>query len=118
MFFRLVLSDEVFFFFLFCFELLLCCLLVQFSHLLVPQQSCYCQLNHPMEDITDRYGRVSIEDDEEVGLVIEQPEESDVPTSMQWCFVGRFLTNRMINRHSMKTTLAMIWRPIRGVSPH
>ena len=68
-----------------------------------------------MEDITDRYGRVSIDDDEEAGLVIEQPEESDVPTSMQWCLVGRFLTDRMINRHSMKNTLAAKWRPVRGV---
>ena len=68
-----------------------------------------------MEDITDRYERVSIDDDEEAGLVIEQPEESDVPTSMQWCLVGRFLTDRMINRHSMKNTLAAIWRLVRGV---
>ncbi|XWS61688.1 hypothetical protein CRYUN_Cryun07bG0147300 [Craigia yunnanensis] len=36
-------------------------------------------------------------------------------TSFQWSLVGRFLTDRPINFVAMKNTLALIWRPVKGV---
>ena len=62
----------------------------------------YSHPNYPMKVITNLYRRVSLNEDEEGGLVFEHVEEREVHSSKQWCLVGRFLTDRLINSHAMK----------------
>ncbi|KAH9705864.1 CCHC-type domain-containing protein [Citrus sinensis] len=61
---------------------------------------------------------MSIEDEEEDGLIIEGEDIDDgnkVNIDYRCCLVGRFLTDKVINFAAMKNTMASLWRPGKGV---
>ena len=64
---------------------------------------------------TDLYDKISIEDEEESGLVVDQGENELAQEKLKWRLVGRFLIDRVINSQAMKDTLSKIWRPVKGV---
>ncbi|KAL4361670.1 hypothetical protein GQ457_04G031690 [Hibiscus cannabinus] len=58
---------------------------------------------------------LSIADEENSEIQVENESLQD-GLSFENCFVGLFLTDSVIHFHSMKTTLANVWRPLGGVS--
>ncbi|EEF41191.1 conserved hypothetical protein [Ricinus communis] len=62
-----------------------------------------------------QYAKISLEDEEEGGLVFEDIGNANQAPEYQWSLVGRFLTDRAINFLAMKNTLASLWRPVKGV---
>ncbi|XP_048226990.1 uncharacterized protein LOC125369194 [Ricinus communis] len=61
-----------------------------------------------------QYAKISLEDEEEGGLVFEDIGNANQAPEYQWSLVGRFLTDRAINFLAMKNTLASLWRPVKG----
>ncbi|XWS62033.1 hypothetical protein CRYUN_Cryun07bG0176100 [Craigia yunnanensis] len=57
---------------------------------------------------------MSLEEEEEAGLMLEDISDEAAVTDFQWCLAGQFLTDRVINLMAMKNTLASIWRPVKG----
>ena len=49
------------------------------------------------------------------GLVISAEEAPVKVHSTRLCLLGKFLSDKAVNFNSMKTTLATLWRPMRGV---
>ena len=68
-----------------------------------------------MDQLTQQCNRISISDEVESGLVVDQGVEEAERDKLKWRLVGRFLTDRTVNFHAMKTTLSTIWRPVKGV---
>ena len=66
------------------------------------------------ESVEDLCANMSLDDEEDV-LVLEDISDETAQVDFQWCLVGRFLTDRVINPTAMKNTLASIWRPVKGV---
>ncbi|XWS39750.1 hypothetical protein CRYUN_Cryun18bG0081100 [Craigia yunnanensis] len=64
--------------------------------------------------VEDLYVNMSLEE-EENSIVLEDISEGSFAIDFQWCLVGRFLTDRVINLMAIKNTLASIWRPVKGV---
>ena len=66
-----------------------------------------------MELLTNHCEKISIEDEDEdeSGLVLEQGEnEVEVEQEkLKWRLVGRFLTDRVIHSHVMKSVLGQDW---------
>ncbi|XP_074347634.1 uncharacterized protein LOC141686500 [Apium graveolens] len=65
--------------------------------------------------IEEEYANLSINDEDEGGLILEEAGE-DVPTTeFDLCLVGSFVTTRKINFVAMQDTLSAIWRPVKGI---
>ncbi|KAJ9152643.1 hypothetical protein P3X46_026189 [Hevea brasiliensis] len=60
--------------------------------------------------------RLSLEEEEEGGLVLYEETGSEGKETQGLCLVGRFYTERNINFMEMKQTMASLWRPRSGVS--
>ncbi|XP_058746288.1 uncharacterized protein At4g02000-like [Vicia villosa] len=56
------------------------------------------------------------EDREEEGFCFDLDEEGDEVGDLSWCLVGRFLCDRPIHLNSMRSKVADIWSPVKGVS--
>lgn len=66
--------------------------------------------------ITNAYANISIDDEEESGLILEAEAVARAPNlALKWCLVGRFLTDKVINVTAMKNSLASLWRPVKGI---
>ena len=63
----------------------------------------------------DAYAQLSIEDEDESGLILEDVVDGSNNIDFHCCLIGRFLTDSPINLMAMKNTLAFIQRPIKGV---
>lgn len=68
-----------------------------------------------VEDINDRMATMRIEDEENEGLCFGD-EAEEVSNKFELCLVGRFLTEKNLNIRAMKSKLADIWRPVRGIN--
>ena len=69
-------------------------------------------------DVCNAYENVSIEEEDEGGLIVEGDdvdEGEETKIDFQYCLVGRFLTNKVINFSAMKNTMASLSRPGKGV---
>lgn len=65
--------------------------------------------------IMDEYANLSINDDDEEGLILpEIPENNQVINYSLW-LVGCFLNQKKTNFGAMRDTLSTIWRPVKGV---
>nr|DAD49163.1 TPA_asm: hypothetical protein HUJ06_019100 [Nelumbo nucifera] len=58
---------------------------------------------------------LSLMDEEEEELILEQGTESESLVRYDMCLVGCFLTDRSINFNVTKHRMASIWRPRKGV---
>ena len=47
---------------------------------------------------------------------MEKNGSEGLVTDSALCLVGRFLTDRSINNQAMKSTLAALWRSVKGMS--
>ena len=47
-----------------------------------------------MESLMNLYEKITIKDEDESGLVIEQDEQEAIQSKSKWCLVGKFLTDR------------------------
>lgn len=64
----------------------------------------------------DNFTLVNYGDDDE-GLIMEDVSEGgdSFQDVFKWCLVGYFLTDKPINFAAMRTTLASLWQPVKGV---
>lgn len=67
------------------------------------------------KDLEETYANLSLNNEEDEGLVLEDIPESDEAEGLERCLVGRFLTNKKVNFVAMQDTLSSIWRPVKGV---
>lgn len=65
--------------------------------------------------IEEGYANLSINDEDDEGLILEEINEDAGITDLGLCLVGSFMTNRRINFMAMQDTIAAIWRPVKGV---
>lgn len=65
--------------------------------------------------IEEDYANMSLNDEGDEGLILEETNVEVAKTDLSFCLVGSFLTNRKINFQAMQDTLASIWRPVKGV---
>ena len=63
----------------------------------------------------EQWSNITLKEEEEGGLVLKDEENLNIKSEIWWCLVGCFLTDRDINIATMKSTLASMWRPIKGV---
>lgn len=66
----------------------------------------------------DRYAKVTLDDDGDVGLEILEPQMENSPgtnVDLRWATVGRFLADKHIKVEAMQQVLASVWRPVKGV---
>ena len=69
-------------------------------------------------EINRGYANISIEGEDEGGLIVVGDEEIDdgkERIDSRFCLVGRFLMDEVINFAAMKHTMASLWRPGNGV---
>ena len=69
-------------------------------------------------DINRGYANISIEGEDEGGLIVAGDEEIDdgkERIDSRFCLVGRFLMDEVINFAAMKHTMASLWRTGKGV---
>lgn len=66
-------------------------------------------------NIIDEYANLSINDEGEEGLILEDFTADTPKVEYTHCLVGRFLSNRKVNFVAMHDTLSSIWRPVKGV---
>lgn len=68
-----------------------------------------------VDDINERMAGMGIEDKENTELVFDE-EAEDISNKFEICLVGRFLTEKSLNFREMKSKMADIWRPARGLT--
>lgn len=68
-----------------------------------------------MNEVIPEYEKLTINDEEEDGLVLEYGLLENQHTGYERCLVGSFLTSRKVNFGVMQDTLSAIWRPVKGV---
>lgn len=71
--------------------------------------------NQKLEDL---YSKLSIEDEDEGGIVVGADEEIVRKSTDEFPLVGRFLTEKNINFNAMQNVLAYLWRPKYGLEVH
>ncbi|XVF74725.1 hypothetical protein PTKIN_Ptkin13bG0134800 [Pterospermum kingtungense] len=62
------------------------------------------------------FQELSLSDDDESELRLDLGDDSGQSIQVQFCLVGRFLTDRSINFQAMKNRMAVEWRPGKGVN--
>ncbi|XP_074355882.1 uncharacterized protein LOC141695542 [Apium graveolens] len=67
------------------------------------------------KNLVESYANMSLNSDEEEGLVLEDIPDNEVKEGLERCLVGCFVTSRKINFTAIQDTLASIWRPVKGV---
>lgn len=60
------------------------------------------------KSIEDGYANLSINDEDDEGLILEELSEEAGTTDLGVCLVGSFLTSRRVNFLAMQDTLAAI----------
>ncbi|KAH9786028.1 reverse transcriptase domain-containing protein [Citrus sinensis] len=69
-------------------------------------------------NLNNSYAWLTLAEDEEGGIIVagvEDDECEEAKSDFRYCLVGRFLTDKVINFPAMKSTMASLWRPGRGV---
>ncbi|KAK6149044.1 hypothetical protein DH2020_016569 [Rehmannia glutinosa] len=56
---------------------------------------------------------MQLEGEGEGGLLLDNIDHEGQTQDLQWCLVGRFLLDRLVNFVALKNTLASIWRPVK-----
>ncbi|XP_074378321.1 uncharacterized protein LOC141719854 [Apium graveolens] len=68
-----------------------------------------------MEAINRQMEGMDIEDEENEKLVFDEGVEDNI-NKFELCLVGRFLTEKNVNSKAMKSKLADVWRPAKGIN--
>ena len=65
--------------------------------------------------LEDRYAKLSLADEEDGGLELqEEPEERKLKV-FRCCLVVQFLTDKNVDFTAMKNMLSSLWRPVKGM---
>lgn len=67
------------------------------------------------KSVLHEYANLSIDDEEEGGLVIQEIPEDTQIIDYTLCLVGSFVNQKKVNFGAMMDTLSSIWRPVKGV---
>lgn len=67
------------------------------------------------KNLEEAYAELSLNNEEEEGLVLEDIPDGEKIEGLERCLVERFLTNKKVNFVAMQDTLSSIWRPVKGV---
>lgn len=67
------------------------------------------------KNLEEAYANLSLNNEDEEGLVLEDVSEDVTKEGLDRSLVGCFVTNRKVNFMAMQDTLALIWRPVKGV---
>lgn len=73
-------------------------------------------MGHNKSDLEKLYARLTIEDEEEGGMVIGA--EAVQKHQETYILVGKFLTEKNINFQAMRNVMATLWRPKEGMEMH
>lgn len=68
-----------------------------------------------MEAINRQMEGMDIEDEENEELFFDEGVEDNI-NKFELCLIGRFLTEKNVNSKAMKTKLADVWRPTKGIN--
>lgn len=68
-----------------------------------------------VDDINDHMSGLNIDDEENEQLMFDEGVEED-SNKFDLCLEGRFLTEKGINNRAMKSKLADVWRPAKGIN--
>lgn len=68
-----------------------------------------------VDDINVQMAGMGIDNEENTELIFDE-EAEDVSNKFQMCLVGHFLTEKNLNVRAMKSKLADIWHPARGIN--
>ncbi|WOH01895.1 hypothetical protein DCAR_0521281 [Daucus carota subsp. sativus] len=66
-------------------------------------------------NLDEAYANLSLNSDEEDGLILEDIPGNEGQEGMERCLVGKFVSTRKVNFMAMQDTLSSIWRPVKGV---
>ena len=66
-------------------------------------------------DLEDRYARLSLNEEEKGGLVLEEIAEDEGLEVFKWCLVGHFLTDNTMDFIAMCNMMSSFWWPIKGI---
>lgn len=67
------------------------------------------------KNLDEAYANLSLNNDDDEGLILEDIPNNGGQDGMDRCLVGRFVTSRRVNFIAMQDTLSSIWRPVKGV---
>lgn len=67
------------------------------------------------KDLEEAYANLSLNNDEEDSLILEDIRENDTIEGLDRYVVGSFVTNKKMNSMAMHDMLASIWRSVKGV---
>ncbi|XVF82492.1 hypothetical protein PTKIN_Ptkin16aG0053200 [Pterospermum kingtungense] len=65
--------------------------------------------------VSDMYASLSIADEEDGGVVVEDSDLGGSKEDFSWCLVSRLWTNKGVNFPSIQNTLASLWCLVNGV---
>lgn len=68
-----------------------------------------------LEEINERMSGMNIDDEENEQIILDEGVEED-SNKFELCLVGRFITEKGINTRAMKSKLADVWKPARGIN--
>lgn len=71
--------------------------------------------NNSLQDMEESFAMISLEDEEQGGLMYEGETEDLGEIDTRWCLVGRFLTESPIDFQAMQHKMASLWRPGKGM---
>jgi hypothetical protein len=77
-------------------------------------ESVFCQFS--MEDLASKWGKLSLREEEQVGVSLEAPEIVPLVTRGRSCVVGKLVADRIIPREYYKAPLTRIWHPMGSVT--
>lgn len=96
-----------------------------FVHVLFQIYYCFLLLLRPpeamvgyrnvMQEMEEQFAMVTIEDEEQGGILYVENEEVTSEIDLRWCLVGRFLTESPIDFKAMQHKMASLWRLGKGV---
>lgn len=68
-----------------------------------------------LEEINERMSGMNIDDEENEQIIFDEGIEED-SNKFELCLMRRFLTEKGINTRAMKSKLAAVWKPARGIN--
>ena len=71
--------------------------------------------SRPMGEINALCPNLTLEEEEAGGIEVEEDQAEQAQLVYQWCLVGRFLTDKNIDFAAMRSMMASLWKPVKGM---
>ncbi|KAL5770274.1 hypothetical protein ACOSP7_014428 [Xanthoceras sorbifolium] len=66
------------------------------------------------EDLESLYSSLSLKEEEAVVMSMDKNLKMQGQNKVALCLVGKFLTNKLVNREAFRATISKIWKTIQG----